>query len=196
MSCPWRWSASCLAPFGLGILGQDYSTNGTVLLRLLLLSAIPQVVIGIALSAARVRRDNRLILAVYAAQALGVFGGTVLTIDRCGAYRSRPGWLVTQTTVALVLRLDQAYGDRAGGTSSWERSGWPAGSSPSCGSERNRRQARKLVASALSAWDWRSSSTDYRLLTSDSDSLIVSVARTTRAIRAQDRHDRRSLART
>jgi hypothetical protein len=60
-------------------------TNGTVLLRLLLVSAVPQAVIGIALGAGRVRRDNRMILVVYAAQAIGVFGGTVLTIDGGGS---------------------------------------------------------------------------------------------------------------
>ncbi|HEX5905843.1 MAG TPA: oligosaccharide flippase family protein, partial [Propionibacteriaceae bacterium] len=38
-----------LTPLALRILGPEYATNGTVLLRLLLLSAIPQVVIGIAL---------------------------------------------------------------------------------------------------------------------------------------------------
>ena len=99
-----------LTPFGLGLLGQDYATNGTVLLRLLLVSAVPQAVIGIALGAARVRRDNRMILVVYAAQAIGVFGGTVLTIDRWGLTGVGLAWLVTQTTVALVLLLTKRHG--------------------------------------------------------------------------------------
>ena len=118
-----------LAPFGLRILGQDYSTNGTALLRLLLLSAIPQVVIGIALGAARVRRDNRLILAVYAAQALGVFGGTFLTIDRWGLTGVGLSWLVTQTTVALVLILTRRTGTESGGIEfEWSgRLGWQGG---------------------------------------------------------------------
>src|SRR5688500_18681792 len=104
-----------LTPLALRILGEEYATNGTVLLRLLLLSAIRQVVIGIALSAARVGRDNRLILAVYAAQAVGVFGGTILTIDRWGLTGVGASWLVTQTAVALVIVLTRRTGTESGG---------------------------------------------------------------------------------
>jgi O-antigen/teichoic acid export membrane protein/aminoglycoside phosphotransferase len=168
--------AVVLARFGLGLLGDEYAANGTVVLRLLLLSAIPQVVIGIALNAARVRRDNRLILAVYGAQALGVFGGTVLTIERLGLTGVGLAWLATQTTVALVLVLTKRTGTEGGtmdlagvvGLAGWFVSRLRRG--------RNRRLARKLVPSALSALGLPIQHTDYRLLISDSDSLVASIA--------------------
>ena len=183
-----------LAPLGLGILGQEYSTNGTALLRLLLLSAIPQVVIGIALGAARVRRDNRLILAVYAAQALGVFGGTFLTIDRWGLTGVGLSWLVTQTAVALVLILTRRTGNRV----RWHRVQWsgrlgwqgglptaPRAQPPACPPACRSRTERCGLASQRA---------EYRLLASDSDSLILALEGQ-RSHGAQDRHDPRSLTR-
>jgi O-antigen/teichoic acid export membrane protein len=99
-----------IAPLGLRILGREYSTNGTVLLRLLLLSAIPQVIIVISLSAARLRRDNRMVLTVYGAQALGIFGGTALMIGRWGLTGVGLSWLITQTAIALFLIATRRIG--------------------------------------------------------------------------------------
>ena len=184
-----------LAPLGLGILGQEYSTNGTALLRLLLLSAIPQVVIGIALGAARVRRDNRLILAVYAAQALGVFGGTFLTIDRWGLTGVGLSWLVTQTTVALALILTRRTGTESGGiefsgavdwagrvVSRLRRRAEPPAGARACGSGTERMRIGITACGVPSA----------RLRQRLTDS---GPRRATRAIGAQDRHDHRSLTR-
>ena len=99
-----------IAPLGLRILGREYSTNGTVLLRLLLLSAIPQVIIVISLCAARLRRDNRMVLTVYGAQALGIFGGTALMIGRWGLTGVGLSWLITQTAIALILIATRRIG--------------------------------------------------------------------------------------
>jgi O-antigen/teichoic acid export membrane protein len=99
-----------LAPLGLRILGSEYSTNGTILLRLLLLSAIPQVLIGMAVGTARIRRDNRLVLTIYAAQALGIFGGTALMIGRWGLTGVGLSWLISQTVIALVLLATKRVG--------------------------------------------------------------------------------------
>jgi O-antigen/teichoic acid export membrane protein len=188
-----------LTPLGLHILGQEYSTNGTALLRLLLLSAIPQVVIGIALGAARVRRDNRLILAVYAAQALGVFGGTFLTIDRWGLTGVGLSWLVTQTTVALVLILTRRTGTEYGGVEFSGAVDWAGRVVSRLRRARNRLQVRELVAPALSACGLESQRAQYRLLASESDTLILAlegqpessvlkIATTTAASRGLDRH--------
>jgi O-antigen/teichoic acid export membrane protein/aminoglycoside phosphotransferase len=188
-----------LAPLGLRILGKDYSTNGTVLLRLLLLSAIPQVVIGIALGAARVRRDNRLILAVYVAQAFGVFGGTILTIDRWGLTGVGLSWLVTQTTVALVLILTRRTGTESIGIELGGVVDWAGKVVSRVRRQRNRRLARHVVAPALSACGLESEQVEYRLLPSDSDSLILAlagqpepgvlkIATTAAASRGLDRH--------
>jgi O-antigen/teichoic acid export membrane protein len=99
-----------IAPLGLRVLGREYSTNGTILLRLLLLSAIAQVIIVISLSAARLRRDNRMVLMVYGAQALGIFGGTALTIGRWGLTGVGLSWLISQTAIALILIATRRVG--------------------------------------------------------------------------------------
>ena len=188
-----------LTPLALRILGQEYATNGTVLLRLLLLSAIPQVVIGISLGAARVRRDNRLILAVYAAQALGVFGGTVLTIDRWGLTGVGLSWLVTQTAVALILILTRRTGTELGGIELGRAVDWAGKVVSRLRRKRNRRLARHLVGPALSVCGVAAQRTEYRLLPSDSDALILAlegqpepqvlkIATTPAASRGLDRH--------
>src|SRR4029453_13899460 len=84
--------------------------NGTILLRLLLLSAIAQVIIDIALSAARLRRDNRMVSTVYGAQALGIVGGTALMIGRWGLTGVGVSWLITQTAIALILIATRRVG--------------------------------------------------------------------------------------
>jgi O-antigen/teichoic acid export membrane protein len=99
-----------IAPLGLRVLGEEYSTNGTTLLRLLLLSAIAQVIIEIALSAARLRRDNRMVLTVYGGQALGIFGGTALMIGRWGLTGVGLSWIITQTAVAVALVATRRVG--------------------------------------------------------------------------------------
>ena len=88
-----------LAPLVLGILGPDYATEGTVVLRLLLISAIPQVIVGIAIATARIRRDLRTIMAVYTALAVGSIGGSWLALDTLGIPGVGLACLVTQLVV-------------------------------------------------------------------------------------------------
>jgi O-antigen/teichoic acid export membrane protein len=102
-----------LAPHAHRIQGSEYSANGTTLLRLLLVSAIAQVVIGMAVSAARIRRDNRMVVKVYGAQALGIFVGTALMIDRWGLTGVGLSWLISQTAIALVLVASRRVGSDA-----------------------------------------------------------------------------------
>jgi len=99
-----------VAPLGLRTLGREYATNGTTLLRLLLLSAIAQVIIEIAISAARLRRDNRMVLTVYGAQALGIFGGTALMIGHWGLTGVGLSWVLTQMAIALALVATRRVG--------------------------------------------------------------------------------------
>jgi O-antigen/teichoic acid export membrane protein len=99
-----------VAPRGLRTLGREYATNGTTLLRLLLLSAIAQVIIEIAISAARLRRDNRMVLTVYGAQALGIFGGTALMIGHWGLTGVGLSWVLTQMAIALALVATRRVG--------------------------------------------------------------------------------------
>ncbi len=94
---------SLVAHLLLSVLGQSYADNATVLLRLILISAIPQLIVGISLSTARVRDDLRTIMIVYAAHR---GRGPRRHLDRAAVRRprrSRHRLLATETVVALGL---------------------------------------------------------------------------------------------
>jgi O-antigen/teichoic acid export membrane protein len=188
-----------IAPLGLRILGSEYSANGTTLLRLLLLSAIPQVVIGMAVSTARIRRDNRMVLKVYAAQAFGIFGGTALMINQWGLTGVGLSWLISQTAIALVLLATRRVGSDAVTHHGVNVLGYVGRLLAPIRRGRTRLQARRLVPAALKASGLQSAGTDWRLFPSDSDSLIVclpsgtgetvlKIATTAAASRGLDRH--------
>jgi O-antigen/teichoic acid export membrane protein len=91
------------APFLLRLLGEHYEQTGVTLLRLLLLSAIPQVVVGVALGRARARQRLGLVVAVYATVATTVVAGTLVGLPRFGLDAVGWTWLGVQTALALVL---------------------------------------------------------------------------------------------
>jgi O-antigen/teichoic acid export membrane protein len=164
-----------LAPIGLRILGTEYASNGTILLRLLLLSAIAQVIIGIAVSAARIRRDNRMVLTVYAVQALGIFGGTALTIDRWGLTGVGLSWLVSQTAIALVLVATRRVGWDVVTHDSVGLLGYVGNLASHVRRTHSRRHAQHLVPAALKVFGLQPEGGDRRLLPSYGDSLVVSL---------------------
>jgi O-antigen/teichoic acid export membrane protein len=92
-----------MAPFLLRLLGEHYEQTGVTLLRLLLLSAIPQVVVGVALGRARVRQRLGVVVAVYATVATTVVVGTLIGLPRFGLDAVGWTWLAVQTVLALVL---------------------------------------------------------------------------------------------
>ncbi len=162
------------APLVLRVLGRDYATNGTVLLQLLLASAVPQIVVGLALSAARLRHDYRTILTIYAAMAAGTFGGSWALIGRWDLPGVGVAILATQTAVALALLASG-------------RSGLDLGSDglrtrieriPSAlRLRRSRRAARRLLGPALQACGLPPADTSHCLLTSTSDVVVVALDR-------------------
>lgn len=91
------------APYLLRIFGPGYTRYGTGLLRLLLLSALPNLVVSTAVSACRARR--RLKVAVYALVAVcGIaIALTVALLPVIGIAGAGVGWLVAQCVVAAVL---------------------------------------------------------------------------------------------
>ncbi len=93
-----------VAPLALSLYGADYSQHGgATLLRLVIASAIPQVVIGLTLADARQRGDTRLVVAVYGITAVAVLGTSFATIGRFGLVAVGWSWLLTQTILAVVL---------------------------------------------------------------------------------------------
>lgn len=91
------------APWALRIVGDDYARNATAVLRLLLLSAIPQVVVGLSVGRARAHRRVGLVIAVYLATAVALFSVTIVAAPRWGLTAVGWAWLATQLTMAAVL---------------------------------------------------------------------------------------------
>ncbi|HVK36279.1 MAG TPA: phosphotransferase, partial [Microlunatus sp.] len=162
-----------VAPFVLGILGPDYAANGTLVLQLLLVSAIPQTIVGIAIATARIRRDLRTIMVVYAALAIGSIGGSRLALGPLGIPGVGLACLLTQLVVCAALLITGRTGLFAErGVRSviaeleqlprrWRR-------------RRSRRATRHQLAPALTACGL-DPQTPYRMLTSDSDTLVVAL---------------------
>ena len=87
----------------LGLFGPDYVANARVLLQLLLLSAVPQLVIGVALAAARLRQDLRTVVLTYAGLAVITYGGSWLGLAVWGLTGVGIACLASQTVIAVLL---------------------------------------------------------------------------------------------
>ena len=158
----------------LGLFGANYANQASGLLQLLLLSAVPQVVIGIALAAARLRQDLRTIALTYAALAVTTYGGAWVAVNVGGLNGVGVACVVSQVLVALLLLLTGRSGlwpDRPGGRGLLSavkqvplalRRTW------------SRREIRRRLAPALEACGLPSTA-DHRLLTSDCDALVVAL---------------------
>ncbi|WP_170133213.1 phosphotransferase [Arthrobacter livingstonensis] len=195
---PATLTGTLLAPFVLRVMGPHYAENATGTLQLILASAIPQLIVGIGISMARVRGDMRTVLGVYAFTAAATWGGSWLALGWWGLTGIGVVILVNQSLVALFLLC-------FGRSGLWEdKRGWrsfPAtlGALPRAWRQlRNTRRSERLVAPALAACGLPAGSTA-RLLTSDSDTLVLSVtgeqgglvlkiAISTAASRGLDRH--------
>lgn len=95
------------APYILRIFGPSYAAEGTTLLRLLSLSAIPNIVQALYVSIARVQRRMAAIVII-----LGVFCALVLVLSYLllrlyGITGVGVAWLVSQTIIAAILALTQ-----------------------------------------------------------------------------------------
>lgn len=91
------------APFILQLFGPDYVREGTWLLQLLCLSALPNMVTTLYTSLARVQRRTGALLLVQTVLAVLVFGLSYLWLDAFGIAGVGAAWLVGQTVIAAVL---------------------------------------------------------------------------------------------
>ncbi len=165
---------SLLAPFVLGLLGPSYATNGTLLLQLILASAVPQVIVAVAMSTARLRHDLRLIFLIYTAQSVGMLGGSWLLIGVWGLPGVGVACLATASLIAAGLlisgRTGLLLGDRVRPTLLTRvlrlgtlRRRWLA-----------RLELKRRLPAVLTACDLPAGTTG-RLLTSDCDTLIYAL---------------------
>jgi len=171
---PLALAGALAAPLLLRLIGRDYAEQGTALLRLLILSAIPQIIVGIALSAARIRRDNKMIVTVYACIAVAVFGGTLLSLERWGLTAVGLVWLLTQLLVAagLIAAGKSGLTFVDGRTAAVQSLGEIRRSARSA---LHSRQIRRSVDAALEALALPRSPGSYSMMTSQNDALVVRV---------------------
>jgi O-antigen/teichoic acid export membrane protein len=91
------------APLVLRILGPQYADHATLLLQLLVLSAIPNVVVTTYLGIVRVQRRMTAVIAVIGALSGGVLVLAAALMPWIGVTGAGVAWLVSQCAVAGVL---------------------------------------------------------------------------------------------
>jgi O-antigen/teichoic acid export membrane protein len=102
---PLRLIVAAAAPYLLQVCGRQYGAAGAGVLRLLALSAIPNVITALAVSAARAQRRMRLVVAVLLAICSLVLTVTAALLPVLGLPGVGVAWLLAQTLVAGVLLL-------------------------------------------------------------------------------------------
>ncbi len=95
------------APLILRLFGDAYAAEAPDLLRLLCLSAIPNIIVQTYLSIARVQRRVSALILVQGFIAIAVLGQVFLLLDVFGITAIGIAWLSTQTLVAVFLLLTQ-----------------------------------------------------------------------------------------
>lgn len=89
-----------LAPQVLSLFGDQYTEEGTTLLRLLALGALPYFVLTLALSVARIERRLRPAVVAWGTQAILALGLAFPLLDSLGVTGAGVAWLASQCIVA------------------------------------------------------------------------------------------------
>jgi O-antigen/teichoic acid export membrane protein len=95
------------APYILGLFGEGYADEGTMLLRLLALSAIPHMGISLYISRARVLRRMRRVFWAFAFESSLGLALSFILLDEYGITGVGIGWLLTEAVVVGTLLLTQ-----------------------------------------------------------------------------------------
>jgi O-antigen/teichoic acid export membrane protein len=96
-------AVAALAPFLLRAFGSSYSSNGTTLVRLLALAAIPNLVVETAAFAARSHRRTAVSSAIQAALCAGVVLLGAVLVRVMGTNGIGVAWLVTLSVLSIAL---------------------------------------------------------------------------------------------
>lgn len=102
------------APILLRPFGAWYATQGVTTLRLLALSALPNVVVALAVSRARVERRMAAVVAMMTGLCVVVLGVTWLLVPRVGIVGGALAWLVGQALLAGGVLLHRRERPRPG----------------------------------------------------------------------------------
>lgn len=167
-------------PLVLRAFGAEYAAHAGTALQLIILSAIPQLVVGISISTARVRREMSTVVVTNLFLAVAIWGGSWLTLRWWGVTGVGATILAAYTLAALGLLLSGRTG--LGTPAQTAVATWApvARLSRAVRSLRERRARRRLVPRALTALSALGGSGStalpvVRALKSDSDTLVAAV---------------------
>jgi O-antigen/teichoic acid export membrane protein len=93
------------APVALRFFGTTYASHGTLLLQLLALSAIPNLIVAIYVSAARARRQMRVVFITVSATSAAVLALSIVLLKVMGLNGVGVGWLIAESAAAAVILL-------------------------------------------------------------------------------------------
>lgn len=96
------------APQVLSLFGAAYAAEGTTLLRLLALSALPNLLLSVAIDVARARRRLRWAVGLQVTLCVLVLGLTHVLLPKLGVVGAGVAWLVTQCLIAVPLLVFQS----------------------------------------------------------------------------------------
>ncbi|MEU9040151.1 MULTISPECIES: hypothetical protein [unclassified Kitasatospora] len=91
------------APWLLSWFGDEYDDHGTAVLRLLALSALPNLLVSVAVDTARARQRLGLIIGLQGAYCALVLGLTAWLLPRFGLVGVGLAWLIAATVLAVPL---------------------------------------------------------------------------------------------
>ena len=95
------------APFILRIVGRDYSTEGTWVLRLLALSVVPGMLTSVYVGLARVKNRAAAIMAVQVAFCVLVLTLSLILLRPLGITGVGVAFLASETVIALCVLVLQ-----------------------------------------------------------------------------------------
>jgi O-antigen/teichoic acid export membrane protein len=95
--------AAIVAPWALLIFGKEYADEGASLLRLLALGMVPNAIVTLGISVARIEHRGRIVVAVQGAHCVAVLLFSALLLPSLGIDAVGYVWTASQTMLALVL---------------------------------------------------------------------------------------------
>jgi O-antigen/teichoic acid export membrane protein len=92
-----------VAPLALLVFGQDYSDEGSSLLRLLMIGMVPNAIVTLGISVARIEHRGRAVVSIQGAHCIAVLGLSAVLLPSVGIDAVGYVWTASQTVIALVL---------------------------------------------------------------------------------------------
>ncbi len=95
------------APIILKIFGNNYSQEGSFILRLLALATIPNIIVSLFISSARVQQHRNALLITQLASSFSILGMSFIFLPKFGIIGIGYAYLASQTTIAVIILLSR-----------------------------------------------------------------------------------------